>query len=144
MLNVALVALLTAFQTPTPAEPELKGQACTARELVGTWQFTSKPSMPMPGITTVLKHITPTHFLVVRIGAKDVVTSAHGGPYTLANGIYTETLQHGFGELFEKARGASVALQCRLNEDMLHIVGEIQGTKIDEQWRRATGTSGQR
>ena len=143
MLNVALVALLTAFQTPTPAEPELKGQACTARELVGTWQFTSKPSMPMPGITTVLKHITPTHFFVVRIGAKDVVTSAHGGPYTLANGIYTETLQHGFGELFEKARGASVALQCRLNEDMLHIVGEIQGTKIDEQWRRATSTSGQ-
>jgi hypothetical protein len=37
-----------------------------------------------------------------------------------------------------------VALQCRLNGDMLHIVGEIQGTTIDEQWRRATSTSGQR
>ena len=78
MVNVALVALLTALQASTPAQPELKGQACTARELVGTWQFSSKPSMPMPGITTVLKHITPTHFFVVRIGAKDVVTSAQG------------------------------------------------------------------
>ena len=144
MLNVALVALLTAFQASTPAQPELKGQACTARELVGTWQSTSKPSMPMPDITSVLKHITPTHFFVVRIGAKDVVTSGHGGPYTLANGTYTETLQHGFGAFFDRARGASVPFQCRLNGDILHIVGEYQGTKVDEQWKRVSGTSGQR
>ena len=92
----------------------------------------------------MLKHITPTHYFVVRIGAEDVVQSGHGGTYTITSGTYTETLQHGFGALFDRARGASVPFQCRLNGDILNIVGEYQGTKIDEQWKRVTGTSGQR
>ena len=97
MLNVAVVALLTAFQPSTtpqasaPAQPELKGQACTARELVGTWQFVGTFRATV-GVTSVLKHVTPTHFFVVRLTDKDVVESGQGGPYTLAGGTYTESV----------------------------------------------------
>ena len=99
------------------------------------------------GVTSVLKYITPTHFFVARIGANDVVQSGHGGPYTLADGKYTETLAQGFGaplEEMEKYRGVSVAFQCRLNGDVLHIVGDVQQHKVNEQWRRVAGTSAQR
>jgi len=145
MLNVALVALLTALQPSTSAQAELTGQACTARDIVGTWQLTTKSSIP--GVASVVKYITPTHFFVTRVGANDVVLSGHGGPYTLAGGTYTETLAQGFGapiEQLEKYRGVSVAFQCRLNGDVLHIVGELSGTKIDEQWKRVSGTSAPR
>ena len=142
MLNVALVALLTAFQPATPAQSELKGQACTARELVGTWQLATPPRTP--GTTKAQKHVTPTHFFNVRFGANDVVLSGHGGPYTLANGTYTETLAHGFGATWsDMNRGVSVPLQCRIDGDVLHIVGDMQGQKFSEQWRRVSGTSAQ-
>jgi hypothetical protein len=152
MLNIALVALLTALQpstpprppTPsqpsTPPAPELKGQACTARELVGTWEFTGKSTLP--GTARVLKHFTPTHYFVLRIGANDAVLSGQGGPHTVAaDGTYSTTMEHGFGEVFEKYRGASLTLQCRLNGDIWHIVGEHKDVKLNEQWRRVTATS---
>lgn len=149
MLNLALVALLAALQTSTTpqqstaAQPELKGEACTARELVGTWQLASKPSTP--GLTSVLKHVTPTHFFVVRLGEKDVAQSGHGGPYTVANGTYTETLAHGFAGRFEEFRGATISSsQCRINGDVWHVAGEYKGIKLEEQWRRVTGTSAER
>ncbi|AMY10018.1 hypothetical protein LuPra_03245 [Luteitalea pratensis] len=148
MLNVALVALLTALQpsTPpqpaTPAQPEVKGQACTARELVGTWQIIDVPAIP--GVTSVLKHVTPTHYFVVWLGGNGVVQAGHGGPQTFANGTHTTSIEHGFGPVFEKYRGASGTYQCRLNGDIWHNVGENQGIKINEQWRRVTGTSAPR
>ena len=149
MLSVALVAVLTAFQAstsakpPTPAQPELKGQACTVRELVGTWEFTGKSRLP--GTTRVLKHFTPTHYFVLRIGAKDVVLSGQGGPHRVAaDGTYVTNMEHGFGEVFEQYRGASLTLQCRINGDIWHIVGEHKDVKLNEQWRRVTGPSGKR
>jgi hypothetical protein len=142
MLNVALVALLTAFQPVTPAQPDLKGVACTARELVGTYQLATPAATP--GVTKAHKHITPTHFVVVRFGDNDVVLGSHGGTYTLANGTYTETVQHGLGAgWFDKYRGVSVPFQCRLDGDVLHIAGDIQGQKISEQWRRIGGAPAQ-
>ena len=142
MLNVALLALLTAFQPSTPAQPELKGQACTASELVGTWQLIDSPSIP--GVTSALKHVTPTHYFVVWLGANGVVQAGHGGPHRFANGTHTTTIEHGFGPVFEKYRGKSGSYQCRLSGDIWHNVGENFGTKINEQWRRVTGTSVQR
>ena len=142
MLNAALVALLTVLQPATSAQPELKGQACTARELVGTWQLATPPRTP--GTTKAHKHVTPTHFFVVRFGANDAVLSGHGGTYTVANGTYTETVTHGFGPTWsDMNRGASVPFQCRLDGDALIIVGDLQGQTLSEQWRRVSGPSTQ-
>ena len=113
MFNVAVLALLAVLQPSAPAQLQITGQACTARELIGTWQLASKPSTP--GVIRALKHVTPTHFVVLRLGANDVVQTGHGGPYTLAGGTYTETLEYGFGPQFEQYRGVSVPFQCRLD-----------------------------
>jgi hypothetical protein len=67
--------------------------------------------------------------------------------YPFADGTYTETLKHGFGapiEEMEKYRGVAVAFQCRLNGEVMHVVGQLRERKIDEQWRRVSGTSNQR
>ena len=144
MFNAALVALLTVFQPPTTPQPSTptqsvpKGEPCTASALVGTWQFMATASAGV-GVTSVLKHVTPTHFLVVRLTDKDVVESAQGGPYTLAGGMYTESVVHGFGARFEAARGARNQFQCRLEGDVWHIAGESSGRQINEQSRRVAG-----
>ena len=144
MLDVALVVLLTAVHptmpqrsAPTPLEPT--GEPCTREQLIGTWQSSATPSTP--GATTALKHVTPTHFFVVHLDEQKVVRLGHGGPYRLASGTYTETLEHGFGAAFEKFPGASVAFQCRVSGDTLHIVGEYQGHTMNEQWTRVRGAS---
>ena len=139
MLNVALTTLLAVLQPAAP-QPGPAGQPCTAREMVGTWQFTGKSGAP--GVATVLKHITPTHFFVARLAPNDVVVSGLGGTIAVASGTYTETLRHGFGapvEEMEKYRGMSVAFQCRLDGDLLHLVGQLQDRKLDERWRRVSG-----
>lgn len=149
MFNAALVALLTVLQPPTtprpstPTHSELKGEPCTSSELVGTWQFMATAPAGV-GVTSVLKHVTPTHFFVVRLTDKDVVESAQGGPYTLAGGTYTESVVHGFGARFEAARGARNQFQCRLEGDVWHIAGESSGRQINEQWRRVVGQAPQR
>ena len=50
MLNVALITLLAVLQPAAP-QPGPAGQPCTAREMVGTWQFTGKSGAP--GVATV-------------------------------------------------------------------------------------------
>lgn len=142
MLDVVLLAMLSASQASPATQPAMKGQACTARELIGTWQLATKPLTP--GVTSALKHITPTQFFVARLGDKGVIQSAHGGPYALAGGTYTETIALGFGGQFEKYRGISVSFQCRIDTDVLHLAGEYQGQTINEQWKREGGASAQR
>jgi hypothetical protein len=56
--------------------------------------------------------------------------------YTFADGTYTETLKHGFGAPIEEMR--------RLNGEVMPVVGQLREGKIDEQWRRVSGTSNQR
>jgi hypothetical protein len=139
VLSIA-IALLTALQPSTPAQPALTGQPCTAPELIGTWQIISKPATP--GITKALKHVTPTHFFVVRFKADDSVHSGHGGQYTFADGTYKETIEHGIGEGWvDKYKGLSIPWQCRLNGDVWTIAGELGDLKRTEQWKRLTGTS---
>lgn len=86
------------------------------------------------------------HFFVARLAANGVVLSGLGGTHTVADGTYTETLKHGFGapvEEMEKYRDVSVAFQCRLTGDVMHVVGQLKERKIDEQWRRVSGASAQ-
>ena len=140
MLSVAIVTLLAALQASVPAQPALTGQLCTARNVVGTWQFTGT----RPGVTSILKHITPTHFFVARIAANDVVLSGTGGTYTVANGAYTEVPKHAFGvpiEEIERNRDVSVVFQCRIDGDVMHTVGQMRERTYDEQWKRVTGAS---
>jgi hypothetical protein len=104
--------------------------------LIGTWQFMGV----VPGVTRTLKHVTPTHVFTVRLTDKDVVESGQGGPYTLANGTYTESIVYGFGPRFEAGRGANNQFQCSLDGDVWHIAGKTFGRPLNEQWKRVSAT----
>lgn len=145
MRVVALLALLAAFQPPSapnsvgpkpPSPPQDvgTGQACTASELVGSWQIVRASSNTNPN--TSWKHVTPTHFFVARVAPDGIVISGHGGPYTLANGRYTEVVAHRFGALSQGMAGETVSFQCQIDGDIWHIVGEAKGYKFDERWKR--------
>ena len=140
LVVVALVAL-TAAQASPPAS--LPGQPCTPTALVGTWtlvegKFGDQTTPTGPNQPVEYKHITPTHFVVYQVaaGGTNSITWAHGGPYTLAGGTYTEAIQHGFGEPFQAIGVHSVPFQCSMEgNDTWHISGKIGETPLRETWR---------
>lgn len=132
---VAAVPLSNVIPSPLVARAPSQGQACSSSAMIGTWELTTKPRTP--GVVRALKHVTPTHFFVVRLAGNDVVLSGHGGPYSVANGTYTETITHGFGGSFEEFRGVSVSSsRCEIVGDVLHVMGEYRGVTLDERWRK--------
>jgi hypothetical protein len=138
LIMLAVVAPANATPPWMSAQAPAKGQMCTSSAMIGTWELTTKPTTP--GVARALKHITPTHFFVVRLDDEDVMQSGHGGPYAIANGTYTETIAHGFGGRFKQLRGVSISSSlCQIVDDVLHVTGEYQGVRLDERWRRMPG-----
>jgi hypothetical protein len=143
-LVVVALVVLTAAQPSQPAS--LSGQPCTPAALVGTWTVVEgklgDQTIPTgPNDPVSYKHVTPTHFVVYQLaaGGTNTMTWAHAGPYTLANGTYTELLQHGFGQPFQALGGQSVPFQCSLEgNDRWHISGKLGGTPLQETWRRVS------
>lgn len=138
--TVVIVLLVWAQQTDTnPAPP---GQPCVGSELVGTWQLAESGGKAVPPEATFYKHVTPTHFLVLSIGPSGQLTYAHGGPYKVSAGTYTESVTHGFGQPFQVVGGKAIEFQCRIDGDRWRTVGGISGVvSIDEMWTRVTGGS---
>jgi hypothetical protein len=140
MILLAVLAVLAGLQTPA-AVPK-SAQACTSAALVGTWQVASarlgdEVSPTGPNDPVEYKHLTPTHFVVYQVTKDGVMNWAHGGPYTLAGGTYTETLQHGFGEPFKALGAVSIPFKCSMEgSDTWHISGKIGEASLEETWKR--------
>lgn len=137
-MKTFVVAILAAVLAQSnPPQQSKTEQTCTGPALVGTWQLIkSGGEAPSAGDLTALKHVTQTHFFVVSVDATGLAAYGHGGPYTLSNGRYTESIAHGFGAPFSQLRGTSVSFQCRIAADVWHSVGEIGGQTFDEHWKR--------
>jgi hypothetical protein len=144
LVVVALIAITVAQASPSP---NVAGQPCTPAALVGTWtqvdnQLGDEAAVTIgPNDPVGYKHITPTHFVVYQVaaGGTNAMRSAHGGTYTLAAGIYTETVQHGFGPPFEVVGGKSIAFQCSMEgNDRWRISGQIDETPLKETWKRVS------
>jgi hypothetical protein len=136
MKTAVLIALLALGQQSNDAS-KLTGQPCTGAELVGTWQIVESGGQSRAATeATSHKLVTPTHFVVLSVDAEDSVSYAHGGPYTISGGTYTESIKYGFGAPFEQIRGMKISFQCRIEAGRWHIVGQINGQTIDERWMR--------
>jgi len=138
-----MIVLLAAIQQPSAASKPLSGKPCSGRELVGTWQLIESQGQPIKSDgRTAYKHVTPTHFIVLNVDSTGRAEYAHGGPYTLSDGIYVESIRQGVGPTFEALRGLKGEFQCRMEGDRWHIVGKVTGEagggNIDETWRRVT------
>ena len=110
---------------------------------LGTWQLVStkygdaKDFSDYPKESRRLKMITATHFTWVDYDTKTKkVSSSAGGPYTLRDGVYTETIEF-VGAEMETYVGKKQEFTIRIEGDKLFQSGRLSdGLKIEEVWQR--------
>jgi len=145
MKSVALFGVLL-FALQSPGAPTAKseegrkmsGEPCSVSQLVGTWRLIEVNGDPRQD-RTVLKHITPTHFVLLSADLSGTVAYSHSGPYTLNGDSYTESIKYGFGPPFEKIRGKSFTFKCSMAGGKWRTVGEVNGQPDDETWAKEAG-----
>jgi hypothetical protein len=143
MNSVVVTLVLAVLAQSNPSQTKPKEQPCTDTTLVGTWDLLKSAGEATPaGGSTVLKHVTPTHFFVLSADATGLASYGHGGPYTVSGSTYTESITHGFGSPFSQLRGMKVSLQCSIEGEVWHSIGEIGGQTFDERWRRLPAATG--
>lgn len=110
---------------------------------LGTWRLVStkygdaKEFSDYPKEHQRLKMLTAMHFIWVDYdaGTKKIASSA-GGPYSMREGVYTETIEF-FGEGMETYLGKKQEFTIRIAGDKLFQSGKLSdGFKIEEVWQR--------
>jgi hypothetical protein len=133
VLSLAFEAILVARQQPAPG-----GGAH-----LGTWELVSmkygdaKEFSDYPKDHRRLKMITATHFTWVDYDPKTgKVNSMAGGPYSLKEGAYTETVEF-VGQGMESYLGKEQAFTIKIDGDKLTQSGQLSDKmKIEEIWQR--------
>ncbi len=134
---VALIGLLgtLACHAGAPPAPPVPGGP-----VVGTWRFVSgsytQPDGSVQQVDStrlqLLKVIGPTHFAYVTSAGPRFVR-AGAGTWSLTGGKYTENLEL---TSVDQMRGRAYTFVCTLTGDTWHQSGMIEGTKVDEVYRR--------
>jgi hypothetical protein len=110
---------------------------------LGTWQLVStkygdaRDMSDYPKEHRRLKMITATHFIWVDYDTttKKIASSA-GGPYSLRDGAYTESIEF-VGDGMETYLGKKQVFTIRIDGDKLFQSGQLSdGLKIEEVWQR--------
>lgn len=110
---------------------------------LGTWQLVStkygneKEFSDYPMERRRIKMITATHFTWVDYEtATKKVSSSAGGPYSLRDDAYVETIEF-VGEGMEPYLGKKQEFRIRVEGDKLFQSGQLSdGLKIEEVWQR--------
>src|SRR5215207_9750252 len=98
MTAAAMIVLLALMPQQTSPQKPLSGQPCSGRELVGTWQLIEAQGKAVKSDGgTAYKHVTPTRFIVLNVDSTGLAAYAHGGPYKVSAGTYTEFIRQGVG-----------------------------------------------
>lgn len=110
--------------------------------LIGTWKLTSAKYggevFEFPAGSTMVKHVTPTHFMWATYGEDGVVTRAAGGTYTLKESKYEENPEYGVSSDFELIKGKPQSFSCEIDGDKWHHRGGLSnGLTIEEVWVRS-------
>lgn len=100
--TMALALLVVvACASACSAADEPKDQGAAANELVGTWKLVSAKyggrEAQFPEGTTMLKHMTRTHYMWVTYDKDGQVIRTAGGPYTFKGGVLESTPEYGAG-----------------------------------------------
>ena len=136
MLGLTVVSGL-----PTPLGTGAAAFPVQAPALVGTWRLVSAKSggktIEFPQGTTILKHVTPTHFVWVHYDRNVQITQAGGGSYVVSGDRYDETPEYGLGEGIRPLIGKRQSFTVRIAEDRWYQGGkETSGDVIEEIWER--------
>ena len=112
-----------------------------ALELVGTWRLVTAKSggetIAFPPGTTILKHLTSTHFVWLHHDRQGRITQAGGGSYVLNGSRYDETPEYGLGEGIQPLIGKRQSFTVRIAQGRWYHSGkETNGDVIEEIWER--------
>jgi len=134
-----IIALAVTASTARPAEP--KADAKSYHKLVGTWKLlTAKyggQESQFPEGFTMVKHVTPTHFMWVTYDKDGKVTRAAGGAYTLKGEVYEETPEYGISGDFDLIKGQAQTFKWKVEGNKWYHNGKLSnGLTIDEVWER--------
>ena len=138
-----ILLLLTAMlisATGIAQQPE-KEKDNAGNVLVGTWKLVSAKyggqDFKFPEGETMLKHVTPAHFMWATFDKDGKVYRTAGGPCSLKGDTYTETPEYGFGQDFDAIKGSSHAFKAKVVGNRWHSDGKLaSGLTIEEVWAR--------
>ena len=133
LLFLCLVAAQAAADEPK--EPGLH------QKLVGTWKLVAAKyggeEFQFPEGTTMVKHVTPTHFMWATYGEDGTVSRTAGGTYTLEGDQYKESVLYGMGGDFNVIKGQTHTFQCEIDGITWRHNGKLaNGLTIEEEWMR--------
>lgn len=136
MLGLTVIAAL-----PTPLGTGAAAVPFQAPAHVGSWKLVSAKSggkiIEFPQGTTILKHVTPTHFVWVHYDRNGQITQAGGGSYVVSGERYDETPEYGLGEGIQPLLGKRQSFTVRIAENRWYQGGkETTGDVIEEIWER--------
>lgn len=117
-----------------------------APALVGTWRLVSAKSaghtIDFPPGTTILKHVTPGHFVWLHYDRQGKITQAGGGSYFVSGNRYDETPEYGLGDGILPLIGKRQSFTVRIAEGRWYHGGkETNGDVIEEIWERLAPAS---
>jgi hypothetical protein len=133
---VALSALLCSAIADEP-----KGKIAPENKLVGTWRLlTAKHGgrdFKLPEGTTMVKHVTPTHFMWAMYGKDGMVTRSIGGAYTIKGETYEEMAEYGISSDFDLLKGNAQTFTWKVDENKWYHNGKLSnGLTIEQVWER--------
>jgi Lipocalin-like domain len=139
-MALALLVILPIVSETTRSD-EPKKQEPPRDKLVGTWRLASAKynakEIKFREGTTMIKHITPTHFMWVTYDQDGNVSRTAGGTYTLKGDDYVENPEYGLGADFEIIKGKAQTFKCKVDGSKWHNDGELSnGLTIAEIWER--------
>jgi len=139
LIAVALIVAVVLASVRTQADEPAKKEVKAENKLVGTWKLVSAKyggnEFKFPEGHTMLKHITPSHFMWVTYDGEGKAYRSAGGPYTLKGDKYEETPEYGFGDDFEGIKGKTHSFKWKVDGKKWHHTGELAGgTTIEEVW----------
>jgi hypothetical protein len=136
-----MLGLTVILGLPTPLGTGAAALPVQAPSHVGSWRLVSAKSggqtIEFPQGTTILKHVTPTHFVWVHYDRNGQITQAGGGSYVVSGDRYDETPEYGLGEGIQPLIGKRQSFTVRIAEDRWYQGGkETSGVVIEEIWER--------
>src|SRR5262245_19075767 len=115
---MVLIVIATLVSTSGIAQQPAKEKDRAGNNLVGTWKLVSAKfggqDFTFPEGHTMLKHVTPAHFMWATFDKDGKVYRTAGGPCTLKGDVYEETPDYGFSQDFDEIKGKTHTFKAKV------------------------------
>jgi hypothetical protein len=140
-ITLVFLSVSLPLRTLTAAGDDAKTEEKPPHKLVGTWKLVSAKyngeEFQFPQNLTILKHVTPTQWMVVIYNQDGVVTRATGGHYTIKDDVYEETPEYGIGPALDLLKGKVQSFTWKVDGNKWFHNGKLSIERtVEEVWER--------